>query len=244
MKIKKLLPPFLKRNLKNILKNSGYDLVPFNYIGENTLLGLGKLPVKTVIDVGANEGQFARKISGFFPDARIYSFEPLPVPFEKLANYADSNPNIRPFNLALGSKEEELKINNHIGHSPSSSFLRTTVTCKKIFPVTEQQTETIVQVTTLDAWEISLDSPLDSDILIKLDVQGFEDRVIKGGTQIFAKTTACIVEIGIDQLYNGQGSFEEISNLLFQHKFKYAGNMAQIYADDGHVIYLDAVFVK
>jgi len=32
--------------------------------------------------------------------------------------------------------------------------------------------------------------------------------------------------------------------MLYDLGYKYAGNLNQIYAEDGHVIYADAVFVK
>ena len=47
-----------------------------------------------------------------------------------------------------------------------------------------------------------------------------------------------------DKLYEGQAEFKEITELLYDLGFKYAGNLEQVYANDGHVIYIDAVFVK
>ncbi|MBE9236277.1 hypothetical protein IQ227_09590 [Anabaena aphanizomenioides LEGE 00250] len=38
---------------------------------DKRLLGLSQLPVKSVIDIGANEGQFARRIIKIFPHAHM-----------------------------------------------------------------------------------------------------------------------------------------------------------------------------
>ncbi len=244
--MRKYLPSALKKCVRNFFNNCGYAIIPLNCVGDRTLLGIKKLPVKTILDIGANTGQFARKISSSFPDAEIYSFEPLPEPFEDLANWAESysKTRVKPFNLALGTDEGDFEIYNHTEHSPSSSFLKNTEVGNTTYPFTQKHIKTTVKATTLDTWAQSLDESLEDDILIKLDVQGFEDRVIKGGAETFAKAKACILEVGIDQLYEGQATFKDISMLLFSHGFKYIGNLSQRCAADGHVIYLDAVFSK
>lgn len=132
----------------------------------------------------------------------------------------------------------------HYEHNPSSSFLRTTETCEKYFPFTKFQTTVSVKMTTLDKWSREISERLEPEILIKLDVQGFEDRVIRGGVEIFKKAKACILEVCLDRLYEGQADFKELINMLYDLGFKYAGNLDQCYADDGHVIYIDAVFRK
>src|SRR5437868_3194933 len=40
--------------------------------------------ISTVLDIGANAGQFAFAIHAACPEARIYSFEPLPDCFKRL----------------------------------------------------------------------------------------------------------------------------------------------------------------
>ena len=77
-----------------------------------------------------------------------------------------------------------------------------------------------------------------------MDVQGYENRVILGGTKTFDIAKACILEVNIESLYERQATFKDITILLYELGFQYAGNLNQIYADDGHVIYIDAVFVK
>ncbi len=82
------------------------------------------------------------------------------------------------------------------------------------------------------------------DILVKLDVQGYEDRVIRGAQNIFQRAKVCVLEVSLDPLYSRQASFKDIFLLLDSLRFRYAGNLSQIYGDDGHVVFFDAVFVK
>ena len=102
----------------------------------------------------------------------------------------------------------------------------------------------MVQQVTLDAALHDASPPLASEILIKMDVQGYEDRVIEGGNGIIGKARACIIEICLDSLYENQPSFGKIHHLMNEQGYQYAGNLEQVYADDGHVIYLDSVFVR
>lgn len=134
---------------------------------------------------------------------------------------------------------------SHLDHSPSSSFLKTTNICETLYPFTKRQTFSSIKLTTLDKIIVdNLSPPLIPEILIKLDVQGYEDRVIRGGTETFRKARACILEINLDQLYENQATFKAILVLLDNLGYHYAGNLDQVYADDGHVIYIDAVFMK
>lgn len=236
----------IKTSVKKIFNMFGLDVIRIENNPEKTLLGLRNLPIKTIIDVGANTGQFAKYILKFFPEACIYSFEPLPQHFEELKRWAElyGNGKIIPFNLALGEKEGAIEMLMHTEHSFSSSLLKTTELCKEIYPFTKSQTIVNVNMIILDKMAEGITMPLESEILIKLDVQGYEDRVIRGGKEIFSKAKVCILEVNLDHLYEGQPSFYQLSSLLDGLGFQYAGNLNQVYADDGHMIFIDAVFVR
>jgi FkbM family methyltransferase len=235
---------FINRLVRNTFNWLGADIRRLHESPLHTLLGLKAFPIQTVLDIGANEGQFAAYIRRFFPSALICSFEPLPGPFEKLSLAASRDPRLRPYNLALGEENGVVEFFLHSEHSPSSSFLQTTETSHKFFPVTAEQQVVSIRAATLDAWFQEHGAGIEKDILVKLDVQGFEDRVIRGGPTVLSEATACIVEVCIDRLYAGQAEFFEVSRLLQERGLRYVGNLNQAYAADGHVMYLDAVFVR
>jgi hypothetical protein len=79
-----------------------------------------------------------------------------------------------------------------------------------------------VKATTLGSWVKSLPAPLSPEILIKLDVQGYEDRVIRGGQELFKMAKACILEICLDRLYDQQTTFRDLVNLLEGLGYSYA----------------------
>ena len=236
---------FGKSIIKSTFRKFGLDIIRLNKNSEHLLLGMRNLPIRTITDVGANKGQFASIIQKVFPEANIYCFEPVGDAFKELDRWARSrNGKVEAFNFALGDFEGEIEIFYHSEHSPSSSILKTTQVCESLYPVTKNQRSIKVQQTTLDKAVDNFNIPLTPEILIKLDVQGYEDRVIRGGKKIFDKAKACILEVCLDQLYNGQATFKEITELLCNIGFRYTGNLDQSYADDGHVIFIDTVFVK
>ena len=114
--------------------------------------------IRTVIDVGANEGQFARLAREVFREARIYSFEPLADCFKKLQKALPQDDKFFPFKCGIGSKDGKFEFFRSF-HTPSSSFLKMEDLHREVFPesVDGQRSEpTIVDVKPLDGvfeWE-------------------------------------------------------------------------------------------
>jgi FkbM family methyltransferase len=148
------------------------------------------------------------------------------------------------FNLAIGDKEGVTEMFLHEDHTPSSSLLATTKLAEQYYPFTKGQKRISVMRTTLDIALAEIRHELSSEILIKLDVQGYEDRVIAGGVGIFARASACVVEVSLDTLYEGQAGFRYLVTMLDDMGYRYHGNLDQTYGEDGHCIFLDAVFLK
>jgi len=234
------------RIIKRLFEQFGLDIVRLSRKPTRSLLGLRDFDIKTIIDVGANRGQFARMLLNVFPEAHIYCFEPLPELFRQLSRWSEEQRNgkVTVYNLALGNKEGFLRMFRHIEHNSSSSFLKTTKLCESLYPFSQKQDSITVKLTTLDNWLKSLPSPPMPKILLKVDVQGYEDKVVQGGRETFSKAEACILEVSLDKLYEDQATFRDISLLLYDLGYHYVGNLDQSYADDGHVIFIDAVFVK
>ena len=235
----------VKTMVKWAFHTIGMDIVRWKNNPEITLLGLNNSHFRTVIDVGANTGQFASRISGFFPNANIYCFEPLPDPFAVLETWSKkTNGRVTPFNMAIGDKEGEVEMFLHEDHSPSSSMLTTTKLTEEYYPFTKSQRRIRVKQSKLDVALVDARIELVPKTLIKMDVQGYEDRVLAGGANTFAEASACVLEVCLDRLYEDQATFKELLMLLDSYRYRYVGNLEQSYADDGHVIYIDAVFLK
>ena len=210
-----------------------------------TLLGLRSRPIRSVVDVGANVGQFARWARRLFPDAALFCFEPQPEVCQELRRWAlEQRKPVTVFELALGDTSGFVNMLAHAAHTPSSSLLKTTPLTSALYPQTREQREIRVALSTLDAAIAPSMDELADDLLVKLDVQGYEDRVIAGGESVLRRASACIVEVNLDGLYVGQPTFERIAAQLNALGLQYAGNLEQAYGPDGHVVFLDALFLR
>ena len=78
--------------------------------------------INTVLDIGANVGDFAYLIHNLFPKAVIYSFEPLDDCYEKLKMRMEKVKKFEAFNVALADFNGELTFHRN-QHLPSSSPL-------------------------------------------------------------------------------------------------------------------------
>lgn len=236
---------FARTAVKSLFRSVGLDVVRRRDGTNPVQAGLRRLAIGSVIDCGANEGQFARDISRVFPQASLYCFEPLPQPFAALSAWAESRQGrVKCFPAALGERDEEVSMHFHTEHSPSSSLLATTAEEESLFPQTRAQAEIAVRVTTLDAALAAAIPSMKREILLKLDVQGYEDRVLRGATHILPSVRACLLEVCVDPLYVQQAAFEDIVALLAEFDLKYAGNADQVLGEDGRVMWLDALFLR
>ena len=136
-----------------------------------------KQGMQTIIDIGANRGQFALAARFAIPEAKIISFEPLQEPAEVFRSVFAGDPLTTLQQMAIGKTEMETSI--HVSRSDdSSSLLPITNLQSELFPNTGEKETRTVQVKRL---EKAIDvSALPSPMLLKIDVQGMELQVLNG----------------------------------------------------------------
>lgn len=230
--------------LKQLASFLGFHVVRNYQYPPNTFLGLLNHRFATVVDVGANTGQFVRRTVQKIPTAKYYCFEPVPAAFDALSSWAQNFPNVTAANLALSDKPGALRMNIHTDHSTSSSLLNTTEHSHETYPFTQKQEKATVRVSTLDDYFNENSYKLLPEVLLKLDVQGFELPILLGGARTLAQTRALIIEVCVAPLYDGQSDFADVFELLRGHRFKFVGNFDQLYGSDGRVTCMDCVFLR
>lgn len=233
----------LRTIVKRPLNLVGLDLVRYNpryAMGEYAYVA--SLGIRTVIDVGAHMGEFARMIKDVLPGAAIFSFEPLREEFQRLQQLAQNGSGITAFNYAVGDKNETVEIHRS-SYAQSSSLLPMAELHKEAFPVSASHTSERVEVKRLD--DVLREFRLEPEMLVKIDVQGYEDRVIAGATETLARAKAVIVEVSFRELYEGQPLFDVIFGMLSERGFRYMGNLYQLLSPlDGAPLQADALFVR
>jgi FkbM family methyltransferase len=205
---------------------------------ESVLRGLN---FQTVIDVGANRGQFALVARRCFPKARIISFEPLPQPAARFNSVfaADGNATLR--QAAIGPEPGHATI--HIsGRDDSSSLLPITARQDALFPGTAQAGVASVQVGPLDAFVSTED--IVAPALLKLDVQGYELEALKGCAALLGRFAYVYVECSFVELYARQALADEVIAWLRERGVRLQGVYNMSYDRSGRAIQADFLFAR
>ena len=140
-----------------------------------------RLSPKTLIDIGANKGQFSLVARYLFPQIEIHAFEPLERERKLLASVI-SKP-ITIYEFALGELEGEATF-FVTSRADSSSLLKPGASQEAAYGVGLSSTITVPVARLVDLVDVR---HLPRPILMKADVQGGELAVFKG-----AKGLSCV----------------------------------------------------
>jgi FkbM family methyltransferase len=207
---------------------------------EDEFMWLRAAGISTVLDIGAHAGESAQHFRSLLPDAQIFAFEPLPTPYSRLVTLMSGDPQFTAFPIAIGQSNEQIEMRES-EFTQSSSLLPMGDRHKSEFPFTSKMEARAVEVRRLD----DLGLQLEDNILIKIDVQGFEDRVIRGGEETIKRASFIISEVSFTPLYEGQPLFSQIYDQLRGLGFTYHGELHQLRSPhNGLPLQADALFVR
>jgi len=150
--------------------------------------------VRTVLDVGANRGDYSRFVRTLAPDAVIHAFEPNRRTFDLLRDAA-SEANVQPFHAACGARPGTLKLANladPTGSTFASLVPEVALHASHATGIPLGSPED-VPVVTLD--EHCREHGLDRIDLLKIDTEGFELEVLKGAAGLIADKRIGVVQL-------------------------------------------------
>jgi len=175
------------------------------------------LELGTVVDIGANRGQFALCIRRLYPRAMIFSFEPLRRPAETYRKVFGKDLRVRLFNNAIGTQAGSAAM--HVSRwDVSSSLLQFAQAQHDNFPFTEESRLERVSVATLS--DCLAGDSIEGRALLKLDVQGYELTALRGCEDLLSRFDYVYVEASFIELYVGQALATEVIEYLFAKGFK------------------------
>ena len=201
--------------------------------------GLGS---HTVLDIGANVGQFAVAAAKLFPRVHVHSFEPVPESFKKLSKNVSKLPNVSIYQMALGDTDEETMC--HVNrHSQSSSILSLSQEHRAAFPDAREIGQVPIRISRMDS--VFAEQTLEAPVLLKLDVQGYEAHVLRGGEETLKRIQYVIAETSFKSLYHGETLFLDFIQLMHARGFQFLRPVGWLCdPHTGEVVQMDALFVR
>ena len=200
MRLDDLLPPLVVRLVK---KNEKSALIhPFDCVPPN-------LKTKWVVDIGANVGDIAVAALESYKDCNVVCFEPVLSTFKILEDRLKPyGTRVMLYRKALSDKNGEGEINITNLHG-ANSILPQAEFYRKFNPHIKEIGKETIELVRLD--DLTKDFPTNFVDIMKIDVEGYEMNVLRGGRDFLAShADVLIVEASFmrDQSWNHQAIFD------------------------------------
>lgn len=195
----------------------------------------------SVVDVGANRGQFALVARRVHPTAKIIAFEPLSTPGLRFSRVFRRDNNVTLHAVAIGKRSADAEF--HVSASDdSSSLLPISNLQEETFPGTKQRRVERVKVRRLS--DVVDPSDLLAPALIKIDVQGAELEVLLGVGELLALFDYICVEASFVEFYSGQPLANEVLSYMSDCHFTLSGVYNSVVNKQGRSVQADFVFTN
>jgi FkbM family methyltransferase len=213
--IRAIIPESIKKPLKQFLG------IPLTRLHSDWQILAPIGPVyKThiVFDIGAHHGWFFHCWQDWCPEARIHAFEPVQEAYDITIKLYGKHPLVKINQIGIGNTEGSMDLYILEKSGVSNSFLPPRKeTWDEIQYETGQVTQRAAPVTTIDMY--CKQNEISSIYLMKIDVQGFELKVLEGATTMLQTTDYIFIEAGIVPLYEGAPRFTDVYNFIADRGF-------------------------
>lgn len=177
-----------------------------------------------IIDIGAHNGDTCLFWNKFFPDIKIIGFEPNKEMIQVAKKSCEKNKNIIIYNIGIGAKKHIAKL--YLTNNIASSSIIFPYSKHQLFKI---QKEYEVEIIPLD--EVSEVQSTDIVLLIKIDVQGYEQQVLIGSQKTLSKTAVVLIEMSNHSIYQSPNYFN-VDNLLRDNGFELYDIIPGLYGYD------------
>ena len=237
----------MKALIQKIVNLTGYQIRKFpdppDLDIQRRMMLIEHFEINKILDVGANQGQYASSIRKFGFQGEIISFEPMKEAFSLLQELARQDPGLTAVNYALGDTEAKTTI-NVAGNSISSSILEMLPAHIDAAPHSTYIDKEEITIKTLDSVFFDYCRPEDN-IFLKMDTQGFEKNVLDGATETLEYIKGIQVEMSLVPLYRGGILFDEMKAYLKGKGFDlYSLENGFWHVGSGRLLCVDGIFFK
>ncbi|HUT50321.1 MAG TPA: FkbM family methyltransferase [Alphaproteobacteria bacterium] len=201
--------------------------------------------IEAVIDIGANEGQYARGLREAGYRGRIISVEPGADAHGKLqAAVADDPHWTAAARMALGETPGDATL--HLSNrSDMNSLKPMAAVTTQAFPKAVAAGTDMVAVARLDVVFDELVGAAARRVFVKIDTQGFEAEILRGATAVLDRIAGFQLELSLLPLYEGETTYlavlEQLDALGFELHLVLSGNFSRRL---GRQLQFDGVFFR
>jgi FkbM family methyltransferase len=183
-----------------------------------------------VLDIGAHHGETALWILKHASRARIISFEPTPESF-RITEAVAATHNFLAVNAAVGDTDGSMVL--HLNScSATNSLLEMDHRASLLDPQARREPQRVsVPVVRLDTFleTRGLDRPVD---LMKIDVQGYEDRVLRGARRTLHRARTVMIEVQFNPVYKAACRVDEVCYRLYDMGFRLVRSVGYLRGHD------------
>ncbi len=179
---------------------------------------MGANQINLIFDVGANIGQFGKRVRALGYTGELISFEPVAETYRKLQATIATDLHWKAIHTAIGNYDGPSEINVS-ENSYSSSVLN-------MLPMHIESAPDAIYARQETIYVQKIDSIIDQyyrpgkNLYVKIDTQGFERQVFEGSLQSLSKIKAFQMELSLQPMYEGETLFEEMIHLLKAEGYK------------------------
>lgn len=190
-----------------------------------------------IVDIGANAGEWSRTASSIFPSAQILMFDGDPENEANLHNTVrEIGSRSRYFLRLLGPERKDTVTFYKLEMGTTGSSVLPELTS---FP----KNAITLSMDTLDS--LIEEASLRPSLLLKLDVQGFELEVLKGGTETLALSEVVIMEASLLPYNDGAPLFADVVAFMNKQGFVVFDFCGQLRRESDSVLFqTDIAFVR
>jgi FkbM family methyltransferase len=212
------------RELSRDFETGRLSLKRYSDLGADRFLAirtiLGRDP-SVIFDIGAHVGQTAIELSGHFPQARIFSFEPTPATFATLCQAVAHLPNVEPVQLAVSDFDGRATLNLNAFDLTNSLLVTADRAAQFVLSPRMLETRGTVDVQTATVETFCRGRGIRSIDLLKSDAQGLDLKVIEGAGSLLGTTIPLIyLELNFVESYSDQPLFDQVYRRLYGRGYR------------------------
>lgn len=234
----------IRDSIRKIIRKCGYDVIRYtrtSHTEARRISLISEYKISVILDVGANTGQYAKRLRYLGHTGRVVSFEPLRSEYAELEKRASRDPAWETRNYALGDHDGTQEINVS-ENSVSSSLLNILPRHIASEPKARSIGKKTIELRKLDSIFDEICSGEDNPYL-KLDTQGYEMQILEGAERSLDKIHTIQIEMSLIPQYQGETLLPEMTSWLYAKGYVLVA-IEPAHSDwrDGQMLQVDGIF--